>query len=103
MQICDNCFNDEEMQNAVRNESVGEGVCDACGQTSAVTNISLFADFFEGLLGLFTPNASGQEVVKLIQSDWNMFATEEIGNAIVGYFLSVGISNNSSFVWEGYY
>ena len=90
MQICDNCFNDEEMQNAVRNESVGEGVCDACGQTSAVTNISLFADFFEGLLGLFTPNASGQEVVKLIQSDWNMFATEEIGNAIVGYFLSVG-------------
>lgn len=90
MQICDNCFNDEEMQIAVRNESGGEGVCDACGQTSAVTDISLFADFFEGLLGLFTPDVNGQEVVKLIQSDWNMFATEEIGNVIVGYFLAAG-------------
>lgn len=90
MQICDNCFNDEEMQIAVRNESRGEGVCDACGQTSAVTDISLFADFFEGLLGLFTPDANGQEVVKLIQSDWDMFATEEIGNVIVGHFLGAG-------------
>lgn len=90
MQICDNCFNDEEMQIAVQNESTGESICDACGQTSAVTDISLFADFFEGLLRLFTPDTSGQEVVKLIQSDWDMFATEEIGNAIVGHFLAAG-------------
>lgn len=91
MQICDNCFNDEEMQIAVRNDSLGEGVCDACGQTSAVTDISLFADFFEGLLGVFTPDVNGQEVVKLIQSDWDMFASEEIGNAIVGHFLGAGV------------
>lgn len=90
MQICDNCFNDAEMQIAVRNESSGEGLCDACGQRSAVTDITLFADFFEGLLGLFTPDASGQGVVKLIQSDWDMFATEEIGNTIVEHFLSKG-------------
>lgn len=90
MLICDNCFNDEEMQIAVRNESVAEGVCDACGQKSAVTDIDFFADFFEGLLGLFTLNSNGEEVVKLIQSDWDMFASEEIGNAIVGHFLASG-------------
>lgn len=87
MQICDNCFKDEEMQNAVRNEAKGEGICDACGQKAAVTDINLFADFFESLLGLFTLDAEGQEVVKLIQFDWDIFATEEIGNAIIGYFV----------------
>ena len=36
MQICDNCFNDEEMQIAVRNDSLGEGVCDACGNPTVL-------------------------------------------------------------------
>ena len=90
MQICDNCFNDTEMQIAVRNESTGKGVCDACGRTSTVTDINLFSDFFDALLNLFIPDANGREVMKLIQSDWDMFATEEIGNAVVGHFLASG-------------
>lgn len=90
MQICDCCFNDEEMQVAVRNEATSVAVCEACGQMSSVTDITLFADFFGGLLSLFTPDANGQEVVKLIQSDWNVFSSEKVGNVIVEHFLSTG-------------
>lgn len=88
MRICDNCFNDEEMQNAIRNESSGNGICEVCGQISSITDIALFADFFDALLGLYTIDPNGQEVVKQIQADWDMFTTEEFGKAIVGYFLA---------------
>lgn len=97
MYLCDNCFNDEEMQNAVRNESSEEGECDACGQTSFVVDIKFFDDFFDALLRLFIINPNGQTVVKQIQSDWDMFASDDIGNAIIGYFLTKGIYGYSLY------
>lgn len=89
MKICDNCFNDEEMQMAVRNESAGEGVCDVCGQTSAVVDLDFFSDFFSAVLQLFSPDNSGEDVVSLIQKDWGLFVENEVGRVIVRYFLSL--------------
>lgn len=87
MQICDYCFNDEEMQLAIRNESESIGVCDASGRESKVVDINFFLDFFHELLNLFEPRENGIDVVSLLQKDWNLFASDEIGNVIVKHFI----------------
>lgn len=87
MQICDYCFNDEEMQLAVRNESAGIGICEACGQESSVVDVDFFSDFFAEVLGLFEPSEDGVDVVSLLQRDWNLFVNDGVGHAIVEYFI----------------
>ena len=77
MQICDYCFNDVEMQLAVRNESASIGICEACGQESSVVDISFFSDFFDEVLCLFEPSEDGIDIVSLLQRDWNIFDTYE--------------------------
>lgn len=87
MQICDYCFNDMEMQLAVRNESTGIGICEACGQESSVVDISFFSDFFEEVLSLFEPCEDGIDIVSILQRDWNLFVNEGVGRAFVNYFI----------------
>lgn len=89
MLICGNCFNDEELQIAVSNESFGLGICEACGQETYVVNADVFADFFRELLHLFQPDRDGEGVVSILQKDWDIFADEEIGKIIIGYFLAL--------------
>ena len=93
MHICDLCFNDEEMQLAVYNESKVMNICDACGHKSKVVDIDFFSDFFAAVLDLFEPWDDGIDVVSLLQLDWNMFATDEVGHKIISHFLeSLGIA-----------
>lgn len=87
MQICDYCFNDEEMQLAVRNESTGMGICEVCGHKSWVVDIVFFSDFFAEVLSLFEPNDGGMDIVSLLQGDWNMFVNYKVGRAIVEFFI----------------
>lgn len=89
MLICDNCFNDIELQIAVSNEAIGFGICEACGQEAYVVDTNILADFFNDLLQLFQPDKDGIEVVNLLQKDWDIFANAEIGNKIIGHFLSL--------------
>ena len=87
MQICDYCFNDVEMQLAVRNESASIGICEACGQESSVVDISFFSDFFDEVLCLFEPSEDGIDIVSLLQRDWNLFVNDGVGRVIVKYFI----------------
>lgn len=88
MLICGNCFNDEELQIAVSNESSDFGNCDVCGQEAYVINADFFADFFKELLHLFQPDTEGTDIVSLLQKEWNIFIDKEVGNNIIGYFLT---------------
>ncbi len=88
MLICSNCFNDVELQIAVSNESSGVGICEACGQETYVVDINIFADFFKELLHLFQPDKVGVDIVSMLQKDWGIFVDNEVGNSIIGYFLS---------------
>lgn len=88
MRICDCCFNDEEMRLAVRNESVGVGICDACGQESHIVDIDFFSDFFEDVLNLFEPTENGIDIVSLLQNDWNLFLNDKVGHKITEYFIN---------------
>lgn len=89
MQICDHCFNDEEMQKAVRNESRQIGKCDACGQTSHLVEAEFFQDFFEEVLSLFMPDENGIDVTHFLQQDWNLFIDFEVGKNILDYYLNL--------------
>lgn len=88
MKICKNCFVDEEMQAAVCNESDTKGICDVCGQEGQLLDIEYFSDFFEEVLALFEPSETGIKVVDLIQQDWDIFSSIEVGLKILAYFLS---------------
>lgn len=88
MQICDYCFNDEEMQLAVNNESACEDICDACGRRSKVIDIDFFSDFFSEVLSLFEPSKDGIDIVTLLQRDWKMFVNDRVGQIIVKYFIN---------------
>ena len=88
MKICKNCFVDEEMQAAVCNESDTKGICDVCGQEGQLLDIEYFSDFFEEVLALFEPSETGIKVVDLIQQDWGIFSSIEVGSKILVYFLS---------------
>lgn len=90
MNICKNCFCDEEMQAVVSNESHTEGTCDFCGQQGLLMDIDYFSDFFEELLSLFASSDYGMCIAELIQRDWTLFSSKELGEKILGYFLGKG-------------
>lgn len=90
MLVCDCCFNDIEMQIEICNESPGIGVCDFCSQFSSVIDIEHFSDFFKGVLSLFEPGNEGNTITEIIQNDWNLFASNDVGKLILEYFLNKG-------------
>ncbi len=92
MLICAECFNDEEMQKAILYDPSSKiGACDASGQSDKkVVDIDIFADFFDAFLSLFIPNPRGKGIVELVQEDWNLFKTNDIGMNVITYFLNSG-------------
>ncbi len=89
MLISGNCFNDEELQIAVSNESSGCGICEVCGQETYVVDINIFSDFFKELLHLFQPSREGENIVSILQKDWDLFVDDEVGIIIIDHFLSL--------------
>lgn len=87
MQICDFCFNDDEMRLAVRNESTSIGICDACGQESSIVDTDFFSDFFAEILNMFELSNDGTDIVSLLQRDWNLFVNKDVCNAIIEYYI----------------
>lgn len=90
MLVCDCCFNDREMQIEICNEASGVGVCECCNQYSSLVNIEHFSDFFKSILSLFEPNNDGHTIAEIIQKDWNLFVSNEVGKLILEYFLNKG-------------
>lgn len=90
MKICDYCFNDEEMQIAVRNESSEDGVCEASGRMSKLVDVAdSFSDFFGGVLNKFERCNDGIDIVSIIQDDWNLFCNVGVARTILNYFLTL--------------
>lgn len=88
MHICENCFNDEELKTSIRNHN-HTGVCDFCGAQNVYTaDIDEFNDFFVELLSLFKKDATGADVVSVIQTDWNLFSNVEFASSVLEYFIN---------------
>ena len=87
MFVCENCFNDEEIQVNIRNHNqIGE--CDLCGCCGVhIIDIDDFEDFFTEILRLFHKDDNGEDVVSCIQRDWDIFADDSFASKIINYFL----------------
>lgn len=90
MQICESCFNDDELRLAIQHEYREVGICDACGRNTMVTDAEMLSDFFGEVLALFMPCEDGSDVITILQNDWNLFESDKAGRTIVEYFLAEG-------------
>ena len=87
MFVCENCFNDEEIQTYICNlRQIGS--CEICGiSDTCIIDIDELSPFFLELLSLFEKSDEGLDIVSVIQKDWNIFSNRIIANKILGYFL----------------
>ena len=77
------CFRDEEMRRSVKMNSDYRGTCEASGCEEEVIDLAFFYDFFDEALGLFSPAPGGRPLVRIIQDDWALFASDAIGESIL--------------------
>lgn len=64
MKICANCFNDIEIKEFVEAMPHKKGICDCCGVSGQVIDISETEDFFCELLGLFKKMIKGVQYLQ---------------------------------------
>ena len=88
MYVCENCFNDEEIQMSIKNHNQ-IGNCDLCGACNVyIIDLDEFEDFFIELLNLFHKDDNGENIVSYIQKDWDIFANSTFASNIINYFLA---------------
>lgn len=88
MYVCENCFNDEEIQMSIKNHNQ-IGNCDLCGACNVyIIDLDEFEDFFIELLNLFHKDDNGEDIVSYIQKDWDIFANSTFASNIINYFLA---------------
>lgn len=87
MRVSGYCFNDTELSQFI-DSSLTIGNCDFTHRHAPVIDLNDLMDFFEELVGVFEVNADAeQSMIDIIQSDWNLFASEDIANAIMSEVL----------------
>lgn len=83
MNICANCFNDEEIKQFIITSSTARTECDCCGQECETIDLNEISDFFIEFLGLFVKDSNGTELVQLIQNDWDIFYSDVCARKIL--------------------
>ena len=84
MNICEDCFLDEELRSEINANAVIEGICDVCGKKGKVMDFSEFHGFFIALLELCSPTAdSNKTIVDIVQDDWHFFKDKEVAKVLL--------------------
>lgn len=84
MYICKDCFLDEELRSEVTSNAKRNGICEICGSHGKLLDFSEFYGFFDSLLSLFTPTASGNTtIVDIVQGEWHIFSNQKIAKALL--------------------
>lgn len=92
MKICDKCFTDAEIRQSI-NMLGSVGVCDCCGQSSYVIDITnpIFYDYVLEFLKLFecatNIDSNSLTILELIKQDWNIFSSDNNAFSILQYIL----------------
>jgi len=79
MNVCSNCFNDDELQRFIESNSTNKGTCDFCKKEAAYIDTNELLDFFVEFLESFRENEEGRPLLDLINDDWCLFANEDKG------------------------
>ena len=84
MNICKDCFLDEELRSEINANAEEEGICEVCGKEGKVMNFSEFHEFFVTLLSLFSRTESNDKtVVDIIQEEWALFKDKEVAKILL--------------------
>lgn len=86
MNICANCFHDEEIKQFI-NSSSCIALCDCCGHKGNVIDLSELSDFFHEFLSLFIKENEGINLISLIQEQWNIFSSPSYAQYILSEVL----------------
>jgi hypothetical protein len=85
--ICKNCFEDKELRGFIFSQG-NIGRCDSCKEENIeVIAVEELLDFFQELLENFDANPKGKSLISVIQENWNLFKSNEIGNKILNSVL----------------
>lgn len=99
--VCTNCFSDEELT-AFINSQGNIGDCSYCEKKQVtVLRLSELLDFFKELLDNFQKKDDGNELLSIIQQNWNLFSTIDIGHLILNDALNAlkhSFQNSNEFV-----
>lgn len=104
MNVCANCFNDEEIKQFIITSSSATATCDCCGQTSAVVDLNELSDFFIEFLGLFVQEDAGTDLVELIRKDWNLFSSKSCAENILSAIINkehIGFTISDKVAYTG--
>lgn len=84
MNICKDCFLDEELRSEINANAVIDGICDVCGKEGKVMDFSEFHGFFAVLLELYSPTVnSNKTIVDIIQDEWHLFKDKDIARVLL--------------------
>lgn len=84
MNICKDCFLDEELRSEINANAVIDGICDVCGKKGKVMDFFEFHGFFVALLELFSPTAnSNKTIVDIIQDEWHLFKDKDVARVLL--------------------
>lgn len=85
MNICKDCFLDEELRSEINANAVIDGICDVCGKEGKLMDFSEFHGFFVELLSLFSPtnNKNDRTIVDTIQDEWHLFKDKDVAKILL--------------------
>ena len=85
MNICKDCFLDEELRSEINANAVIDGICDVCGKEGKLMDFSEFHGFFVELLSLFSPtnNKNDRTIVHTIQDEWHLFKDQDVAKSVL--------------------
>lgn len=84
MNICKDCFLDEELRSEINANAEKEDICEVCGKEGKVMDFSEFHEFFTTLLSLFSKTESSYKtVVDIIQEEWSLFKNKEVAKILL--------------------
>jgi len=90
MKVCASCFNDIELKEFIKLNSLEKGRCDYCSNDieSEILGIDKLFFFFREFLGIFKENEDGEKLIEVISDDWNLFSGNDIAYAVLSDILS---------------
>lgn len=95
MNICKDCFLDEELRSEINANAVIDGKCDVCGKEGKVMDFAEFYDFFTSLLELYSPTVnSNKTIVDIIQDEWHFFKDKDVAKVLLS---DVIVTNNIGY------
>lgn len=90
MNICKDCFLDEELRSEINANAVIDGICDVCGKEGKVMDFSEFHGFFVALLELCSPTVnSNKTIVDIIQDEWHLFKDKDVAKVLLADVITI--------------